>query len=58
MGSWGFYEQPTEPPTRDEWTVDAAYRALEEREMEWDALPTYEEMMEMDDNAVEEEVCP
>lgn len=52
MGSWGFYDWPTEPPTRD----DSYYDWLDdEREAEWEARPTYDELMEQYDNEVEEE---
>lgn len=54
MGSWGYFNRPTEPLARKDAEVEAYWLALEER-MEWDARPTYEEMMEMDDNAVGEE---
>lgn len=58
MDAWGWYGLPSEPVTWEDHLIEAHYRALEAREMEWDARPTYEEMMEMDDNAVEEELCP
>lgn len=52
MGAWGYYQYPTQPPGIDYDRLD------DEREDEWDARPTYEELMYQYDNAVEEELCP
>ena len=47
MGTWGYYSYPTEPPglSDAEWWRQEAEFAAED-----DAVPTYEEMMAMEDS--------
>lgn len=51
MGSWGFYNWPSEPPglSDAEWWRQEEMFACED-----DARPTYEELMEQYENEVEE----
>jgi hypothetical protein len=57
MGTWGRYSYPTEPSGSDyegdQWWDDWEARA--EREMEWEAKPTYEELMVQYENEVNDD---
>lgn len=44
MGSWGFFDHPTEPTDEEWWKIEARMAAEE------DAWPTYDELMAREDS--------
>ena len=55
MGSWGYYSWPREPTDAEWWEEErreSERYAMERREADWEARPTYEELMAMEDSGM------
>lgn len=51
MGAWGYFEYPTEPPTRPVWMDELLDQMVDRNEL----VPSDDELMEREDGEVHED---